>query len=204
LGITQVTPEFFRNINWKFGFLAYPMFITSFGFHGVLPSLHAYVSDKKSLQISILIGTTLTLLVYIIWQFTVMGIVPTYGSNSLTFALAEDQTAITPLKFYLSSPLLGSCAQIFYFSAIATSFLGVGLGLIDFLLDSFKINQTLKARLFCGFCVYIPSFLIAQTNLRIFYLSLKYGGGIACFYLLILLPLLLFVKKRKNTAILTK
>ena len=73
-------------------------------------------------------------------------------------------------------------------------FLGVGLELIDFLLDSFKIKAKLVNRLFFALLIYIPALWVAQTNLRIFYLSQKYGGGIICFYLLILLPALFFFK----------
>lgn len=198
LGIRKVDASLLTHLNWKFAILSFPMFITSFGFHSVLPSLHSYVGSKKHLRVAVVIGTTITFLVYLIWQLVVMGIVPIHGENSLTQALIEDQTAISPLKFYLDNPLLNFCAQAFYFTALTTSFLGVGLGLIDFLLDSFKIKQRLVNRLFLALLIYTPALWIAQTKLRIFYLSLKYGGGIACFYLLILLPILLFFVSKKR------
>lgn len=198
LGIKKVNLSLLTHFNWKFAILSFPMFITSFGFHSVLPSLYFYVSNKKHLRISVFIGTTLTFLIYFIWQLVVMGIVPVYGTNSLREALISDQTAISPLKFYLQSPLLNFCAQTFYFTALTTSFLGVGLGLVDFLLDSFKIQQKLVNRFFLGIMIYTPALWIAQTKLRIFYLSLKYGGGIACFFLLILLPILLFFSSNSN------
>ena len=198
LGVSKIKPGLLTHINWKFSTLSYPMFITSFGFHSVLPSLHSYVASKKDLRIAVVIGTSITFLIYMSWQLVVMGIVPLNGENSLTQALLADQTAISPLKIYLKSPILNFSAQMFYFTALTTSFLGVGLGLIDFLLDSFKIKAKLVNRLFFALLIYIPSLWVAQTNLRIFYLSLKYGGGIACFYLLVLLPVLLFFKSRNK------
>lgn len=198
LGFSKVNYSFLNHYDWKMGWLSYPMFITSFGFHSVLPSLSSYVASKKSLKRAVICGTSITFLIYFVWQLIVIGIVPLTGENSLTEALLLDQTAITPLKVYLRSSVLGIAAQIFYFTAITTSFLGVGLGLIDFLLDSFKIKQKLMNRFLLAMLIYIPAVWIAQTNLRIFYLSLKYGGGIACFYLLVLLPILLFIRHKKR------
>lgn len=128
-----------------------------------------------------------------------MGIVPVEGSPSLLEALAADQTAITPLKYYLKSSILSLLAQIFYFSAITTSFLGVCLGLIDFLLDSFKIKPKLINRLFLCLTIFLPALWLAQTSLRVFYLSLKYGGGFACLYLLVFLPITLYIKGRNHS-----
>lgn len=197
LGLNKIHFPFLTHIDWKLGWLSYPMFITSFGFHSVLPSLNSYVGNKKRLRWAVISGTSITFLIYLIWQLIVMGIIPLDGEHSLMAALTADQTAITPLKFYLKSPILSTAAQVFYFTAMTTSFLGVGLGLIDFLLDSFKIKPKLINRFLLAILIYLPALWVAQTNLRVFYISLKYGGGIACFYLLILLPILLFMRSKK-------
>ncbi|MDN3505991.1 MAG: aromatic amino acid transport family protein [Simkaniaceae bacterium] len=196
-GITSINTEFLTHINWKFASLSIPMFITSFGFHSILPSLHSYLGNKKSLKCAVIIGTTITFSIYLVWELVVLGTIPLNGEHSLSAALLADQTAISPLKYHLNSPLLSVSAQIFYFTALTTSFLGIGLGLIDFLLDSFSISQKILNRLFLGILIYLPAIWIAQTNLRIFYISIKYGGGFACFYLLILLPILLFIRSNK-------
>lgn len=197
LGIKQIESKFLIHINWKLGLLSFPMFITSFGFHSILPSLNAYVQNKKSLRLAVIIGTTITFLIYVSWQLVVLGVVPLLGDNGLLATLAADQTAITPLKIFLRTPILSYSAQVFYFTALTTSFLGVGLGLVDFLLDSLQIKQKLINRIFLVILIYVPALWVAQTNLRIFYLSLKYGGGFACFYLLVLLPILLFFREKK-------
>lgn len=199
LGLSKVNSNFLQRVNWMLGCLSFPMYITSFGFHSILPSLYSYLKNKNSLRCAVLIGTTITLLIYIIWQMVVMGIVPAHGQDSLSEALSADQTAVTPLKLYLQSPYLSFFAQTFYFTAITTSFLGVSLGLVDFLLDSFKIRPKLVNRLFLCFIIFLPALWLSQSSLRVFYLSLKYGGGFACFYLLILLPILLFLKSHKKT-----
>ena len=198
LGINKLNPSFVMYVDWKAAIVSYPIFITSFGFHGSLPSLYAYVGNKKDLKIAILIATSLTVLVYAFWEWIVMGIVPVSGEQSLTHAFFSDETAISPLKFYLKNPALHFFAQLFYFLALTTSFLGVGLGLIDCLLDAFKLKLVWMNRFLFACLIYIPALWVAQTSLRIFYLSLKFGGGSASFYLLILLPILLFLKHRKK------
>ena len=90
LGVSKIEPGLLTHINWKFATLSYPMFITSFGFHSVLPSLHSYVARKKDLRVAVVIGTSITFLIYKSWQLVVMGIVPLNGENSLTQALLAD------------------------------------------------------------------------------------------------------------------
>ena len=197
LGITKVNPSYLQHVDWKLGFFSFPMFITAFGFHGVLPSLYSYVGSKKKLKKAILMGTSLTFLIYLSWQLMVMGIVPLEGEKGLLQTLQLDQTAITPLIHFLQSPILKVLSQIFYFTALTTSFLGVGLGLIDFLLDSFKIKQKKINRLLMAFLIYLPALWVAESSLRVFYLSLKYGGGISCLYLLVFLPILFYYKQKK-------
>lgn len=197
LGLNKIDGTLLRHVSWKLGILSYPMFITSFGFHSILPSLSTYVGNKKSLRWAVVIGTSITFLIYFSWQLVVMGIVPLDGEHGLLNALAADQTAVSPLKHYLKSPLIVSCAQIFYFSALTTSFLGVGLGLVDFIFDSFNIQRKVLNRFLVCMLIYVPALWAAQTSLRIFYLSLKFGGGFACLYLLIILPILLFIKYKK-------
>ena len=198
IAITKVKGSPLMRVDFFSASLSLPMYLTAFGFQGTLPSLYSYVGCKKSLKTAVVIGTSLTLGIYVAWQLVIMGIVPLYGTHSLTSALSADQTAITPLKFYIHTPLLGICARIFYFTAVTTSFLGVGLGLIDFLLDSFRMSQKRINRLFLGILIYIPALFIARSDYRIFYLSLKYGGGLSCLYLLVILPILLFQKVNKR------
>lgn len=196
LGLAKIKPSLLSYVNWKEGCFSFPLFITSFGFHSVLPSLSSYVDNKKALRKAVITGTSITFFIYLLWQLFVLGIVPYQGEISLEAAFANDQTAITPLKLFISNSIFQVAASTFYFTAIATSFLGVGLGLIDFLLDAFKIKQNFLNRLFMCLLVYLPALWISQSSLNIFYISLKYGGGFACLYLFIALPILFMIRNK--------
>lgn len=201
LGIRTIHLSYLTHTNWGKSPFILSMLLTSFGFHSVLPSVATYLDrDPYKLKLSIVIGSSIIAVVYIAWQLLALGIVPLSGEVSLSSARLADQTVISPMRFYLKSPALIYCAQALYFTALSTSFLGISLGLIDFLRDllSWKNRTTHKLLLFS--CVYIPPLFLAKTHLRVFFLFLKYGAGMSCAVLLIFLPALLVstMKKRKQ------
>ncbi len=54
---------------------AMPIFFTSFGFHGSIPSLNKYLDGNvKALRISIVVGTAIPLIAYILWQLATHGV----------------------------------------------------------------------------------------------------------------------------------
>lgn len=54
---------------------ASPVFFTAFGFHGSIPSLNKYLEgDVKALRFAIIVGSVITLIGYIIWQFSTHGV----------------------------------------------------------------------------------------------------------------------------------
>ena len=200
LGIQNIQFSYLTKGSWGKSPFILPMLLTSFGFHSVLPSVATYLDkDPKKLKLSVLIGSSITAFVYLVWQLLVLGIVPSSGEISLSAARLADQTAISPMIHYLKSSILVYCAQIFYFSALTTSFLGVSLGFIDFLRDVFSWGNDKTHKLLLFLCVYIPALLLTKTKLSVFYLFLKYGAGISCALLLVFLPaLLLHRMKRKK------
>lgn len=176
-----------------------PLLVSSFGFHGTLPSLVEYLErDKKKIYFSIIIGSTITLAVYLIWELIVFGLVPIKGAISLTSAYQNDQTAITPISQLVSNPHIVHFAHIFSISAILTSFFGVSLGFFDFIIDWIKPKKIRRSRLLIILIVYISALLLTMTPIKIFHYSLIYGSGLSAIYLLILLPTFLFYKLERK------
>lgn len=194
LGIKQVNFGHFIHKNWKNGLFSLPILLTAFSFHGIIPSIFNYLDhNKKKARKVIFIGSFSTCIIYLLWQTFVMGVVPFKGDISLHSAWMQDQTAITPLRELINSSMLSYLAELFYFCALTTSFLGVSLGLIDFLIDAFKIKRSFYNKLLIMFLLFFPAFILSGSNLRIFYLSLKYGAGLACMLLLVLFPTFLVI-----------
>ncbi|MDE3046656.1 MAG: hypothetical protein KGJ02_08475 [Verrucomicrobiota bacterium] len=189
LGVQNVSLPFLAHQNWAQSFFSLPLLISSFGFHGTLPSLVDYLDrDRRKIQWAIVVGCTITLLIYLAWEFLVLGSVPLTGEISLTSAWMNDQTAITPMSQLSQNSSLWSFAHVFSLTAIITSFCGVSIGLIDFLIDAFQWKRSFATKAALLSAIYVSVLLLSLTDLRIFYLSLNYGAGIAGIFLLIFLP----------------
>ncbi len=179
--------------DFKMGMIALPVVLTSFGFHIIIPSLGTYMRhDSKKLKTAILYGSLLTLGVYIIWQFIVLGVVPLKGKISLISAwLSGDSVA--PLAQYLNNPKIALGAYCFAFFAITTSFLGVALSLSDFLSDGFKLRKSWEGHLVGYGLTFIPPIFFVLQFQRGFITALEYAGAFVAI-LLGILPCLMILK----------
>jgi tyrosine-specific transport protein len=79
---------------------------------------------------------------------------------------------------------------------MVSSFLGVTLGLQDFLADGFKIEKTLRGRLLLGLMTFVPPFLASVLFPNIFLQALRLAGGFGVALLLGLLPVLMVWRGR--------
>lgn len=185
-----VKPQLLTRINWPLSFLALPLIFTSFSYQGIIPSLRNYFhSDSKSVRKAIIFGTFFPLIVYIIWEYLILGIVPLTGSNGLLAAKSRGFTAVMPLKHFVDFPYIYFLGQAFAFFALTTSFLGVTLGLFDFLSDGLKLPKKGFYKILLFIIVYLPPMIIAMLNPNIFISALNYAGGIGCALLLGLIPI---------------
>jgi tyrosine-specific transport protein len=196
-GAGHVNSSFLKTANWLPALFALPIIFTSFAYQGVIPTLTAYMKrDAAKIRIAIIAGTSLTFVIYLFWEFLILGIVPLEG---LEEAKALGQTAVQPLKRQLVSGPVLALGQAFGFFAVATSYLGVTLGLFDFLADGFRMAKKGFRRGFLGALTFFPPLLIALTQPGIFLTALTYAGGIGCALLLGLLPILMVWKARNKS-----
>ncbi|HVV69824.1 MAG TPA: aromatic amino acid transport family protein [Gammaproteobacteria bacterium] len=160
--------------------LALPVVITSFGFQNVLPSLRVYLNDDvKKLRRAILIGSTIPLIVYILWELIILGVVPLNGNEGLlqVFVSGQPATGLAhSLDHILQKGWISILFKVFTFCAIATSFIGVSFSLFDFLIDTFKIKRTSKGKMLTLVIAFLPSLLFAYYYPNGFILALGYAG----------------------------
>lgn len=175
---------------WKGAFVAMPLLLSIFSFHTIIPSLTIYLKqDGQLLRRCVIFGTTLALVIYIIWQCVVLGAM--HWSSGLEESLIEGKPAT---KFFGSAtgrPLLGLIADFFAFFALVTSFLGIGMGLFDFLADGFKISKKGWGAIFLGLLIVLPTLLFALKVKRIFLIALDTTGGVGDSILNALFPALM-------------
>jgi tyrosine-specific transport protein len=194
LGIPSVDTALLKVAHWKPALLALPVVFTSFSYQGIIPSLTSYMHrDPKRIRLAIVLGTSMAFVIYLIWEFLILGIVP---AESLEQARQLGQTAVQPLKQHVGGGFVSLLGQGFAFFAIATSYLGVTLGLFDFLADGFRMSKSGSQRLWLAALTFLPPLAIAWTRPDVFITALMYAGGIGCALLLGLLPVLMVWKAR--------
>ncbi|NNM44371.1 MAG: amino acid permease [Chlamydiae bacterium] len=192
LGWGHVDTSLLKTSNWVQGALALPVIFTAFSFQGVIPHLNTYMQrNTRMVRLAIIVGTSIPFVAYVIWEFLILGIVPVEGADGLLATQAAGQTAVFPLKNVVNSAYIYLVGQFFAFFALTTSFLGVTLGLVDFLADGLSWNKSGMRRLVLCLLVFLPPTCIALINPHIFFIALNYAGGIGCALLLGLLPVIM-------------
>ncbi len=164
-------------------FASIPIFFTAFGFHGSIPTVIEYLDgNKKDIYKSIILGSLIPLIVYLFWQFMILGVLDQQA------IMAPNVTAmILSLIDQTKSPYLHLLITLFTFLAITTSFLGVALGMYNHSREWFpKVRQEdlpgkkrafIKASLFTFivpiiFAIYYPEGFIAALGFASISLSL--------------------------------
>ncbi|NNM43235.1 MAG: amino acid permease [Chlamydiae bacterium] len=156
-------------------FISVPILFSAFGFHNVIPPLCTYLKkDRKSLQLAIVFGTTLPLLVYILWQWLVIGSVP---SEMIKQTLEQGGTAAQALEHIVGNPWVSKLAKFFAFFAIITSLLGVAFSMVDFLQDAWKDTVIRSKRTFLSIVTFFPPFLFVCLDATLFDKALSLAGG---------------------------
>lgn len=192
MGIDEVKLPLLSYSHWSPALLAIPLFLTSFSFQTMVPSLTPYLQrHAKSLRYAIIGGTTLSLIVYVIWLWLILGIVPVEGDNGLLEALRRGEPATQFVSEHVQGPYIALIAEYFAFFAIITSFFGIGLGLFDFLSDGLRIKEEGRGKVALALLIAIPTLFFATQFERVFYLALDATGGYGDAILNGLIPILL-------------
>jgi tyrosine-specific transport protein len=196
-GLGHVNIELLKRKEWGATFYAFPLLLTIFSFQTIIPSLTSYLNrDAKALKLSVLIGTCLTLLFYIAWQILILGTVDYEGDAGLKAALQQGLPATAFLGAYHPIKWIGTVADFFAFTALVTSFLGIGLGLFDFLADALRISKKGWGWLTLGLLVALPSLFFAMTIEKVFLKALDISGGIGDAILNCMIPALMMYSGR--------
>lgn len=176
-----------------------PIFLCSFGFHPTIPSLSNYVGRKpRELKFAIICGSSTALIIYLLWLFITMGIIPLVGEHSFTSIGQSVGELIKSIYVIVNNKWITMGINGFANIAMTTSFLGVALGLFDFLADGFKRSNTRSGRCQTALLTFIPPLIFALFYPNGFILALKYAAFFATI-LVVIFPALMAYKLRNNT-----
>ena len=170
---------------------ALPLFFTSFGFQATVPSIVRYLEDKPAnIRPAVVIGSTLPLIVYLLWVISTNGVLP----QGLLVTMQNGQDPVSALVIGLTrhgdSLWISTAVNLFAILALATSFLGVALGLFDYLAEAFQRNSTFGGRLQTAMITFIPPLLVSLYFPDSFITALGFAA-IALVVLAIALPVVM-------------
>ncbi|MCS3455925.1 tyrosine-specific transport protein [Aeromonas sp. BIGb0405] len=172
-----------------------PVIFTSFGFHGSIPSVMLYLGDcPKRLRRVFVWGSALPLILYVLWQVAILGLL---GQQSLLDSGGALDSLLASVGKLVNWPLFNQAMHLFADLALATSFLGVTLGLFDFMAKVSKRDDNASGRLQTGLITFVPPLLFALYFPQGFIMALGYAA-IALAILAVLLPVALVWQSRKQ------
>jgi tyrosine-specific transport protein len=190
--ISYINPNLLSRMDWQKVWWALPVVFTAFGYQSLIPTLFNYMNRNVfKVRLALIFGTTIPLVIYIIWEFLILGIVPLEGDGGLLQSLQKGESAVNPLGNYIHNPTLLAVGRVFAFFAMTTSYLGISIAFVDFLLDGMKLAKKGTSKMaVCGMIFLIP-LLITLINPHLFISALSIAGGIGVALLLGAMPILM-------------
>jgi len=165
---------------WYSLLLAAPVFLVGFGYHAVIPSFVNYIGPNPArLRLIIWCGTTISLVIYLLWLMVSFGILPLSGPHSLQALHAHgshiDQF-LHDIETIMPAVWLKIAVNAFSDVAMLTSCLGVGLGLFDFLADGLKRTHHWHGRMQTVCITLLPPLLVVWLWPNVFLLGISLAG----------------------------
>lgn len=180
-----------------YSWAAIPSLMVCFGFHSNIPSLVKYYNkDSSKVVNSIRYGSLLALTIYLIWLLASFTVIGRDGFASVIAQGGNMGALVSALESAGSGATLAVTLQLFANFAVATSFLGVALGLFDFLTDLLQLDDTLSGRSKTALVTFVPPMIGGVLLPNGFIYAIGYAGFAAAVFALFT-PVALAFQARK-------
>ena len=175
-----------------------PFCLASFGYHGNVPSLMKfYGKNPQIISRCLLWGTVMALVLYTIWLLGSMGNIPRSEFISIAERGGNIDVLVQALSGVLNSRTLDLLLLIFSNFAVASSFLGVTLGLFDYLADLFGFDDSKTGRLKTAAVTFTPPVIGGFLWPNGFIYAIGYAGLAATIWAAIVPALLARASRKK-------
>lgn len=173
----------------------FPVALTSFGYHHSVSSMRAYYGEERKAKYAIIGGTTIALALYFLWIFSIFGNLPRSDFSPVIEQGGNVDALLGALSSVIESESVAKAINAFSMAAILSSFIGVGLGVFDFLADFFKFENSKLGRSKTWVVTFIPPLVLSLLFPFGFVTAIGYAGGVATIWTCII-PALLAKKSR--------
>ncbi|MEI6531690.1 MAG: aromatic amino acid transport family protein, partial [Chlamydiota bacterium] len=172
IGSSSIDTGFLAEHDWSASLYIAPIMIIAFGYHNLIPSMRSFLPSRRKLAEALLLGALIPLLIYLVWEFILLGLLPLNQKESINSMIKEGVMIGDVLKRLTQNGLIVLAVQIFTFCAITTSYIGQSVSIIDLLGKHFKKN-----RLYLVCMTLLPPYLIAAYYPDIFLKALSSAGA---------------------------
>ncbi|MDO5068768.1 MAG: aromatic amino acid transporter [Neisseria zoodegmatis] len=185
---------------WIYVAAALPVCLASFGFHGNVSSLLKYFNgDASKVARALQGGTLMALVIYVLWQLAIQGNLPRNAFGPVIEVNGQVSVLIETLSKFVPTGSMAEVLSFFAYLAIATSFLGVTLGLFDYLADMFKWDNSLAGRTKTAALTFLPPLVCCLLFPTGFVKVIGYVGLAATVWTALIPAMLLYRSRQKFT-----
>ena len=171
------SPSYFPYI-WA----ALPYIMTSFGFATVIPSLYKFYGRNPTvIKNSVLGGSLIAFGVYALFLFVSFGNISRQEFIAINEAGGNIGHLVQAFEKGQSNTLISSVLTIFSNFAIISSFLGVSLGLFDYIAGKFSFADTAKGRFYTAVLTFFPAGIASFFFPNGFIAAIGYAGLVMVF-----------------------
>lgn len=176
-------------------------YLTSFCFHASVPSLVKYFGRQpKAIDRCLLLGTSIAFVCYLAWVTACDGVISREGYKAVIAAGGNVGDLVRAAGANLDSGFILRMLEAFSSLAVATSFLGAGLGLFDYMADLCKFDDTRLGRTKTTLITFLPPTLCWIFWPDGFLLAIGWAGLAATIWSVIVPALMLRASRRKFSA----
>jgi tyrosine-specific transport protein len=194
LGLKRIQLHNLTHFNFEYSLFSFPILIASFSYHNIIPTIVSYMyHDMKKVRLCIIGGTTITLVIYLLWQVVVLGML-SFENLFSSYSLGLEYTQII-IKF-LKSSWTSFFIRSFAFFAIMTSFLIQSTGLMHFWADGLHVYPSKKVNWWLLMLTLLPPFFFSINNPHVFFKAVNFVGGFCSILLFCILPICMVWKGR--------
>lgn len=185
--------------SFLFIWAALSTYLTSFCFHASVPSLVKYFgNDASSVNRCLIRGTLIALSCYVIWLITTDGTISREQFKVVIAAGGNVGDLVHEAGVNLNSGFILRALEAFSFLAIASSFLGAGLGLFDYMADLCGFGDDRAGRTKTAAVTFLPPLVFWTVYPNGFLPAIAWAGLAAAIWSVIVPALLLRASRQRG------
>lgn len=159
-----------------------PVFVTAFACGGLVPSLvKHYSGDPARVAACLRYGTLASLAIYLVWLAVTLGVLTSTALQEVVAQGGNMGDLVAGLGAAGDFGSLNLLLTVFSHLAIITSFLSVGLGLFDFVLDILQHHRPTIRRVSAVVICFVPPAVMSFVYPYGFVSAISYAGLAVCF-----------------------